>query len=379
MMIKSILLITPNYPIEGDPVFPFVKNLCDEYAKRGINIIVIAPQSITSSLLHRKNYRPFVRKESVNGNNVTIYQPYTITPLHKFLHAYNYLIRQSVILFLKRTKLKADVCYCHFWCSAYWVMPYMKKNEIPVFVASGESEIRNLLSTDRQYPDFEKYVKGVICVSSKNLKESIELGYTQKERCIVLPNAVNPSIFKKLDKSECRRQLGFPQDVFIVAFVGWFIERKGPERVAKAIEAIGNVKSIFIGKGNQEPKCEGILFKGPLSHEEVPLYLGAADCFVLPTLHEGCCNAVVEAMACGLPVISSNLPFNWDVLDESNSIMVDPNNIDEIAETIKELRDNPDKRELLSIGALKRAESLSIDQRAGKIIDFMMNMLHLRQ
>ena len=134
-------------------------------------------------------------------------------------------------------------------------------------------------------------------------------------------------------------------------------------------------EALFIGKGEQEPHCDNILFKGALPHDQVPLYLNAADVFVLPTLHEGCCNAVVEAMACGLPVVSSNLPFNWDVLDDTNSIMIDPNNIDEIAAAILTLRDNNNQRKALSKGALLKASSLTIDQRAEAIVEFMESKL----
>lgn len=370
-MINSILVVTPNYPIEGDPVYPFVKNLCDEFVKRNLIVTVLSPQSVTSALLHQKKLRPRVRKEIIGEKEITIYQPYCITPLHKFLKAYNDAIQYSALRFLKKHRIKVDVCYCHFWSSAFFVMPYMKRFRIPVIVASGESQINTLLSPNKKYPDFKQFVNGVVCVSSKNKDESINLEYTTEDKCVVLPNAVNSSVFHKRDREECRRQLGLPQDAFIVAFVGWFIERKGPQRVAAAISQVEGVKSIFIGKGEQEPQCEGILFKGSLPHDKVSFYLGAADVFVLPTLHEGCCNAVVEAMACGLPVISSNLPFNWDVLDNINSIMVDPNNVDEIASAIRELKDNPERRLELADGALKKAESLTIDKRAKAILDFM--------
>ena len=180
----------------------------------------------------------------------------------------------------------------------------------------------------------------------------------------------------------CREQLGLPQDAFIVSFVGWFIERKGPVRVSNAIKLIHGkpVYSLFIGKGEnggekQIPDCDNILFKGLLPHDQLPEYLNAADVFVLPTLHEGCCNAVVEAMACGLPIISSNRSFNWDVLNESNSIMIDPTNVQEIAQAIQELRDNEQKRELLSKGALEMAKKLTIEKRAQGIVDFIQSKI----
>lgn len=80
-------------------------------------------------------------------------------------------------------------------------------------------------------------------------------------------------------------------------------------------------------------------------------------------------------MACGLPVISSNLPFNWDVLDETNSIMVDPENIDEIAHAIKCLHDDVPLRERLAVGALRKAESLTIDQRSKAIVEFVKSKI----
>lgn len=368
---NSILVVTPNYPTKDNSVYPFIRTLCKEFIKNGKDVEVLAPQSVTAAILHRRKMRPRRWEDVVDGSVITIHQPYTLTPLHGMLRLYNFMIRLSALCFLRKNNIKPDVCYCHFWCSAYFVMPYMKKNKIPMIVASGESEIKSLLSIDRKYPDFKEYVKGVVCVSSKNQEESISLGFTTREKCGVFPNAIDSNLFYKRNQKDCRIKLGLPQDGFIVAFVGWFIERKGPRRVTEAIQKVGGVKSIFIGKGDQEPLCEGILFRGSVPHEEVPLYLGAADVFVLPTQHEGCCNAVVEAMACGLPVISSNQPFNWDVLDESNSIMVDPNNVDEIAEAIKTLKDNPAKRAELAEGALKKAELLTIDQRAERILDFI--------
>ena len=108
-----------------------------------------------------------------------------------------------------------------------------------------------------------------------------------------------------------------------------------------------------------------------MPHREISKYLNAADVFVLPTLHEGCCNAIIEAMACGLPIISSNKSFNWDILDESNSLLIDPLNENEIFEAIKTLKVNKNQRMKLSQGALNKAKSLRIEERAKNILCFM--------
>ena len=112
-----------------------------------------------------------------------------------------------------------------------------------------------------------------------------------------------------------------------------------------------------------------------MTHDDVPLYLNAADIFVLPTLQEGCCNAVIEAMACGLPVVSSNLPFNWDVLNRDNSIMVDPLNVEEIKQAIIKLRDNLQLRTSMNRAAIEKAKELTIQERAKKIITFIQERM----
>jgi glycosyltransferase involved in cell wall biosynthesis len=132
-----------------------------------------------------------------------------------------------------------------------------------------------------------------------------------------------------------------------------------------------NIYSVFIGDGPLKPTCRNILHCGPLQHDEIPRYLSAADLFVLPTKAEGCCNAIVEAMACGLPIISSNLPFNADILDEDRAIMIDPTDVDAIARAIRQMKENTPVRQEKAHAALQTARSLSIDRRAQNILAFM--------
>ena len=139
----------------------------------------------------------------------------------------------------------------------------------------------------------------------------------------------------------------------------------------RAVDALGDIYAEFIGVGPLEPKCGNIIFKGCVKNEDMVKYLNAADVFVLPTLAEGCCNAIVEAVVCGLPVISSNRSFNCDVLDDSCALLINPENQDEITDALRTLRDNPEKREELAAGSIERAKELSLDCRVDKILAFI--------
>jgi len=371
----NICFLSYRFPgLHNKTDFVFVKKLVDEIARMGNHCYVLSPYNI---LYYRKR---FERKESyaVGRGSVTVYRPLYLSFSNLHIGSFflsTFLYKQALKRAYRMMNFVPDVIYGHFWESAYNGYNFAKKNRIPLFVATGESEIRKMFNFSINLSDFRDYVRGVICVSTKNLEESVELGLTSREKCIVCPNAVDTNVFHKLDKRECRKSLGFPQDSFIIVFLGWFNDRKGVLRVSKAISQVGGVKSIFIGKGELNPDCDGILFKGTLHHDDIPLYLNAADCFVLPTLHEGCCNAVIEAMSCGLPIVSSNLPFNWDVLDTSNSILVDPNNISEIASAISRLKETPSLRNKMELAALQKSQDLTISQRAKRIIDFIESKL----
>ncbi len=349
--------------------FAFVQQLVEAIAAKGHECFVIAPYNIN-------HYRRIVRMHECNqigAGSVSVFRPYYfsfsgIKILQKFVSWSHW---RAIGKAIRMLPYKPDVLYGHFWQSGYYGFEYAKSNNIPLFVASGEADVKDDFDFPSDVKEFSNYVKGVVCVSSKNRDESVALGLTTEDKCIVFPNSVNAQLFKQRSRIECRKQLGLPQDAFIVVFVGYFRDRKGPLRVAEAIKRAGGVNSIFIGRGEQDPQCDGILFKGTLPHDKIPQYMSAADAFVLPTLAEGCCNSIVEALSCGLPVISSNLSFNWDVLTDENSIMIDPNSVDEICAALIKLRDDKSYRNKLSEGALRRAQSLTIDKRADGIIEFI--------
>lgn len=372
----KILIVAFNYPSKYCSAdFVFVKMLVDEFARQGHECMVMAPHSVT----HHKCLHHGIEEYKVGNNTVKVVRPNYFSTSSLAIGKYyisNILHKCIVRQALRHLKFDPDVVYCHFWKQGVEAYPFAKKRKLPLFVATGECEI---FEDNRkgELKDFCHYVKGVVCVSTKNKDESVGLDLTTPDKCIVVPNSIDNSLFKRLDKQKCRKKLDLPLDKTIIAFVGWFVGRKGILRVSQALDAIveKNVYSVFVGSGPEEPTCENILFKGKVNHNDVPLYLNAADAFVLPTFQEGCCNAVVEAMACGLPVISSNLPFNWDVLNKDNSIMVDPNNVEEIKQAIIDIRDNVKMRGDMGVAALEMAKKLTIEERAKKILSFIQQRM----
>ena len=122
--------------------------------------------------------------------------------------------------------------------------------------------------------------------------------------------------------------------------------------------------SIFVGKGSMPPTCKNILFADVVPHDRIVSLLNCADVFVLPTEAEGCCDAIIEAVACGLPVISSNKKFNDEIIDQST---------DEIYDAIKVLKNDSTKRFALSKGALNKSVQLTIERRAFLIKQYIIN------
>lgn len=379
----NVLLASNSYPTPEYPLQAFIGVLCREFARQGHEVTVIAPCQVFSCLKHgisldKRHYYDEFEHEG-KTLRVEVFRPRVYAPGGGLLtKVASWICQKRISSAGMKIGKRFDVAYAHFWSSAIHLKDFVEKTGTPLVVACGEDKINiRYLRNARIISQIKSLTKGVICVSSKNREESIAAGLTNADKCIVLPNAVDSREFKKLDKQTIRKELGFPRDAFIVAFLGRFNERKGVGRVSEAIKKCNNenIKAIYIGKKTTGdtfvPEGKNVLFYGTLAHSEVVRYLNAADVFVLPTLAEGCSNAIVEAMACGLPIISSDLPFNYDILNAENSIMVDPMNVEQIASALKELSNNPARRIALSEAALRSAEDLTIEKRAGRIAAFI--------
>lgn len=96
---------------------------------------------------------------------------------------------------------------------------------------------------------------------------------------------------------------------------------------------------------------------------DMPVLLNGAEALVFPSLHEGFGLPIVEAMACGCPVITSNVSSMPEVLGDAG-ILVDPHSVDEISNAITKVFFDPSLRERMSIKGLERAKMFSWERTA---------------
>jgi len=375
---NHICFVVKGYPTNDDPIYTFIQTLVHAIADGGIKCTVIAPQTINGKSRTGKLRKTRWFDVTPNGNKITILQPlYSSFGKLKIIniHLTTFFRDKAITKAANSIKDDVDIYYGHFWDCALSVAPFCEKNNKRLIVATGESSINLEKYYSREY--IEKYktaISGVISVSSKNVDESHKLGLLENASVVVLPNAVDERMFFKIDRAKTRQELGFGADDFIVSFIGSFNERKGVNRLIEAAKQVDGVKLILIGSGIPLNQSNQIVFSGKVPHGDIAKYLNASDIFCLPTLHEGCCNAIVEAMSCGLPVVSSDRDFNKDILDPTMSICIDPTNIKEIAGAIEQLMKSKQLCESMSLSALKKAKSYTISSRARKIVSFIKNI-----
>jgi glycosyltransferase involved in cell wall biosynthesis len=188
---------------------------------------------------------------------------------------------------------------------------------------------------------FFKKSDAVVAMTDE-IREELDLVGFPPERIITIPNGVDCQRFYKetslTARNDVRKRLGCPEKAKLVLFSGRLVYRKGLDILLKAwqVFAAGNQDYylLVIGSGDLQPdsvememkrlvsdnQIERVVFAG---ETEVPeLLLANSDMFVFPSRREGFPNALMEAMAAGLPVIVSNIGGNTDLVTNGRTGMI---------------------------------------------------------
>ncbi|MDE2517590.1 MAG: glycosyltransferase [Rhodospirillales bacterium] len=164
----------------------------------------------------------------------------------------------------------------------------------------------------------------LVAVSAALAEVLITLG-APAEKVTVLRNGVDTALFRPpVDRQATRAALGLDGPTLLS--VGLLIERKGHHRVIEALRGLPGHTLLIAGEGPERAALEALAarlgvagrvrFLGARPHAELPAIYGAADALVLASSREGWANVLLEAMACGTPVVASPIWGNPEVVRE---------------------------------------------------------------
>ena len=172
----------------------------------------------------------------------------------------------------------------------------------------------------------------MICVANSLKKLAVSLG-ADGDKFTVVGNGVDTEKFSVCEKNAARKQLGIDEDSKVLITVGGLVKRKGFHRVIACMpelmktypklvylivggaSAEGNIESELRQQAEQLGVTSNVKFLGSLPPSELSVPLSAADAFVLATANEGWANVILESMACGTPVIATDVGGNSEVIN----------------------------------------------------------------
>lgn len=234
--------------------------------------------------------------------------------------------------FRKHNSLQYDLIFSHYWLSGlvgkslqrWWNVPHVMmfhtlgavKNTIGI----GEDEPELRIETERH---LIRDCHHIIAATENEKQDLIRHYDASPERISVIPCGVNLDLFKPMDKKMARQQLGFSDDK-LVLFVGRIKPLKGLDRLIKAMTYLQNAnrpRLLIIG-GDEHSRDEierlqrlswalhvegSTTFLNLIKQEKLPCFYSAANVCVIPSYYESFGLVALESLACGTPVVATNV------------------------------------------------------------------------
>ena len=233
--------------------------------------------------------------------------------------------------FSKDHNLQYDIIFSHYWISgiaglylqAWWQIPHLV-----MFHTLGA--VKNALGIGEDEPEIRIEEEGLLAHQCHRIVAS-----TEHERYLlnqyygvpldkpaVIPCGVNLNLFRPSDKREARRRLGLGEGK-IILFAGRIERLKGIDKVIAALPYLKDCRPrlVIAGEdGNRQGEVQklraqaeslgvagSIIFSGLVRYEELPAYYNAADVCVFPSYYESFGLVPLESLACGTPVVATNV------------------------------------------------------------------------
>ncbi|MEM2099032.1 MAG: glycosyltransferase family 4 protein [Candidatus Bathyarchaeia archaeon] len=301
--------------------------------------------------------------------------------------------------FLEAVK-SSDIIHAHGhpYLSSLMAAELAKKYKKPFVLTQHNTfiEYGNLWDTVEKINDFLvgktvlKRANKIIVVSKATMRYVLSLG-AEHEKIVCMHNAVDLDRFKPLPKVKdtLREKLGIPKDIVVAITVRRLVYKNGVDTLIecakKAVKNNPKLLFVVVGEGPDFAEIKAKITQlelnrnfrltGFVADEDLPLYYNASDFFVLPSkTGEGLPLVALEAMACGLPVVATNVGGISEVIKNDYGKLVPPDNPDALADAVLEFSQS--KLSALGIGVRNLVEQeYSWDRNVEKLVQIYEELI----
>ncbi len=306
--------------------------------------------------------------------------------------------RDSILRFMERDETHYDLIHGNFWMSGWVAVELRRRLNIPVvqiFHAMGKTKRRHQKKVDtspgnriRTEKDIIREVDRIIAQCPSERCELVEDYGADPDKIVLIPSAVNTTIFKPVDRNTARRRIGLDINDKVVVYIGRMLPRKDIRNVIRALAALlrknedceeqstTSLTLMIVGGESVEPDpiatpeigelqklaaelgvTKYVRFIGKRQPEELRNYYCAGDVAVTTPWYEPFGLTPLEAMACGRPVIGSAVGgITYTIKDGETGFIVPPRDPEALATRLEQLLSQPELSKQMGLAARKRVE-----------------------
>jgi glycosyltransferase involved in cell wall biosynthesis len=187
------------------------------------------------------------------------------------------------------------------------------------------------------------------------------------DRIKVIPNGVDLEQFRPANRLAARRELGLPVDARLIVTVAHLGQRKGHHETIATLRSLPqDVRLVLVGgpgplggdggelkqRATSFGVADRLILAGKQPHDRVPKFYQAADLTVLASWREGCPNTVIESLACGTPVVATDVgAVRWMIDEVQNGRVVPLRDVEGLTRAIQNMLDQSPSAEIVCASA----------------------------
>jgi glycosyltransferase involved in cell wall biosynthesis len=345
----KLLVFTTLFPHSGRPnAGLFIRERMFRVGRQ-LPLIVVSPQpwfpfqGILQSF--RPHFRPGAPHHEIQ-DGIEVFYPrfFSVPGLFKSFDGLFMALGSLFLLRRLKQRFDFDLIDAHFaYPDGYAAVLLGKWLQVPVTITLRGTEVPLSRIEGRRQLIIKalQLATRVFSVSASLKQHVVDMGIAAS-KIRVVGNGVDLIKFQGVNKDEARNKLGLPLDIPVLISVGALVERKGFHRVIECLpnlcQQFPGLRYLIVGGAGPEGDWSQqlrqqvidlgleahVTFLGPMLPRELKIPLSAADVFVLATRNEGWANVFLEAMACGLPVVTTDVGGNAEVVSSKELGMVVP-------------------------------------------------------